>query len=345
MAALVRANGLHEREEQTMRILAVDDDPVMLDLLGAALEDSGFDDITFAASAEDALELIDVASTPYDVFLLDVMLPEINGIEVCRHLRSLTRYRAAPVIMITASRARTMMARAFEAGATDFVSKPIDPLELVTRIKLAAMLSDAQRREQMSAQAVEEMSQLTDLSFDAWFDLHPSMGCTGFLALENDLLRGAETLHEVALFTVQIDNALGVFRGSTPGQFRASIESVARALNAAVDDGQTRFAYAGRGAMFCVTQAHNQFDAGQLQEKTNSVLSAEWDSFATNQPTPLTLAVTRISGPPAWSGKAVADLMHSFQGSADLRKPAKPYEVDGLFSRLSVLISPSSGAA
>lgn len=322
-----------------MRILAVDDDPVMLDLLGTVLEDRGFDDLTFATSAEDALELIEIARTPYDVFLLDVMLPEVSGIEVCRRLRTYERYRATPVLMITASRARDMMARAFDAGATDFVSKPFDPLELVSRINLAALLNDSLQRERLSAQAMEDLSRLNEVSFDARIDMPAGPGVRGFLALENELLRCADTLFEMMLYQVQIDNALGLFRGSRPAQFRTALETVARVLSHATDTDLTRFAYAGRGAMFVVARTHAQSDLDAIESRANEMLSKAWDSFATGQPTAPTLTLTRIDGPPVWSGKAAADAMRSFQGRADLTKQAEPYEVDGLFEQLSVRIA------
>lgn len=322
-----------------MRILAVDDDPVILDLLGSSLETNGFDDITFATTAEDALELIEVADQPYDIFLLDIMLPGTTGIEVCKQLRTYECYRASPVLMITASRARDMMARAFEAGATDFVSKPFDALELVTRIRLAAMLNDSRQREKMNAAAVEQLDRMSEVSFDERFDLTPSAGIKGFYALENEMLRRADTLNEVSLFSVQIDNALGFFRGSRPAQFRAGIDAAGRALAQVIDTGDIRFAYAGRGAMIAVAHAQAEIFPTQVQNDANAALAESWDSFATGQATPLTLSVAQVTGPPLWTGKAVANMMRDFQRRAELTTQADPYEVDGLFKRLSLRIA------
>ena len=322
-----------------MRILTVDDDLVMLDILGTALESSGFDDITFAATAEDALELIEVASKPYEVFLLDIMLPEISGIEVCRRLRTIEQYRATPVLMITGSRARDMMTRAFEAGATDFVSKPFDVFELVTRIRLAAMLNDGLVRERMNEVALEEIGRLADVSFDDRFDLKRGPGVRGFLALENELLRHADAQYEMTLFTVQINNALGLYRGSRPAQFRDSVDVVARVLSHKIDSDATRFAYAGRGAMFCVIHGAAEVALSDLQERINTLLVQGWDAFAIGHPTAPMVSIRRLEGPPVWSGKTAADKMRSFQGRADLMAQAAPYEVDGLFERLSMRIS------
>lgn len=326
-------------EELIVRILAVDDDPVILDILGVALEDNGFDDITFAASAEDALELIEIAKVPYDVFLLDIMLPETSGIEVCAKLRTLERYRATPVIMITASRSRDMMSRAFEAGATDFVSKPFDPLELVTRIRLAAMLNDSQQRERVSSAALEALGRLAEVSFDEPFDLHPRPCVKRFLSLENELLRRGDSRLDVTLFSVQIDNALGFYRGSTPAQFRAGIEVVSHALSDVIDAQKCYFAYAGRGTMFVVVHEGTTLKQADLLRGTNHALVKLWDSCATGCSTAPTITARRIDGPEVWPAKMAADVMRSFQSRADLGSQADPFEVQGLFERLSFRIA------
>lgn len=322
-----------------MRILAVDDDPMVLDLLGIALEQNGFCDITFAITAEDALELIEVAREPYDVFLLDVMLPGTSGIEVCRTLRTRQRYRATPVLMITGSRAHDMMTRAFDAGATDFVSKPFDAMELVTRIKLAVMLCGRTQRERMNDNSVKELDGLTDVSFDERFDLPKGCGLTGFLTLENELLRHADVVYEMASFSVEVDNALGLFRGSRPAQFRASIEAVGSAVCGVFDKQFVKLAYAGRGAIFGIAHKGAQFRLGAAQKQSNAALAQNWDSFITGQPQAPTLTIQRLEGPPNSSGRAIADLMRSFQGRVDLWTQADPFIVNGLFDRLSVRIA------
>lgn len=321
-----------------MRILAVDDDPLMLDVLGVALEENGFDDITFAATAEDALELIEVAKVPYDVFLLDIMLPEISGIEVCAKLRTLDRYRATPVVMITASRARDMMKRAFEAGATDFVNKPFDPLELVTRIRLAAMLNDSQQRERDNVAALEKFARLADVSFDEPFDLQVRPCVKRFLSLENEFLRRGDSRLPVSLFSVQIDNALGLFRGRKPAQFRAVVEAVSQALSDVVDPRNCYYAYAGRGTIFLVAHEAATFNQTDLQRRVKHALDGHWDEHMTGVSKAPTITARRIKGPDSWPGKMAADVMRSYQSRADLGSQADPFEVQGLFERLSVRI-------
>jgi CheY-like chemotaxis protein len=131
--------------------------------------------------------------------------------------------------MTTASRARDMMSRAFEAGATDFVSKPLDALEFVPRMKLGAVINDSGQREQMYSSAVAELSRLTDISFDERFDVKAGPALKGFWGLENELMRYADALYEMMMFSVQIDNALArSWDAFATGQPKVPTQSVRR---------------------------------------------------------------------------------------------------------------------
>lgn len=95
----------------------------------------------------------------------------------------------------------------------------------------------------------------------------------------------------------------------------------------------------GGGAMFCVIHGAAEVALSDLQERINTLLVQGWDAFAIGHPTAPTVSIRRLEGPPVWSGKTAADKMRSFQGRADLTAQAAPYEVDGLFERLSMRIS------
>ncbi len=321
-----------------MRILAVDDDPVILDILSNALESSGFGNLTFATNAEDALELIKDARVPFDTFLLDIMLPGTSGIEMCREIRKLDQYRSTPIIMVTGVKAPDMMGLAFEAGATDFVTKPFDGLELGTRINLAALLNESLQRERMNSHALEELSRLTAISFDERFDVRKARGVRGFLEMENDFLRKGDSQYAMTMFGVQIDDALGIFRRTKPAQFRAIVEAVAFALADTMDIENTRFAYAGRGAMIGVAFSRESVSLKALEEAVNATLAETWVEWATGLKLPPNLSVRRVGKEGPMSGHAAANAMRSFQGRADLRDGTDPEEVNGLFARLSLKI-------
>ncbi|MFB7885035.1 response regulator [Microbacterium sp. NPDC056057] len=117
-------------------VLAVDDLEQNLRLLDAVLSPRGYGVIT-AASGEEALEQLERHDV--DLVLLDIMMPGIDGYEVCRRIRAVPRWRFLPVVMITASGDQEKR-HALEAGADDFVSKPFDQAELVARVASLARL-------------------------------------------------------------------------------------------------------------------------------------------------------------------------------------------------------------
>ncbi|MEO0432558.1 MAG: hybrid sensor histidine kinase/response regulator [Cyanobacteria bacterium J06656_5] len=86
----------------------------------------------YAANGQDALDVLDIFKP--DLILLDIMMPGIDGIEVCRQIKAAPKWRSIPIIMVTALTAKSTLAQCLEIGADDFISKPINALELRARI-------------------------------------------------------------------------------------------------------------------------------------------------------------------------------------------------------------------
>jgi two-component system cell cycle response regulator len=124
--------------EKTSTILIVDDDPIGRETLNALLTNQEYE-LAFAA---DGLEAFNKAvQLMPDVILLDVMMPGIDGFEVCRRLRKDTSLANVPIIMLTSLDDRDSRLRGIEAGADDFISKPFDALELQARLKTITKLN------------------------------------------------------------------------------------------------------------------------------------------------------------------------------------------------------------
>ena len=121
----------------TARVLVVDDIPANVKLLEARLSAEYFDVVT-AMSGRDALAICDRAEC--DLVLLDVMMPDMDGFEVCRRLKSNPVTHHIPVIMVTALDQPSDKVRGLEAGADDFLPKPISELALIARVRSLARL-------------------------------------------------------------------------------------------------------------------------------------------------------------------------------------------------------------
>ena len=119
--------------EYAMRILCVDDQPMNLDLLEAFLAGENFT-ILKAENGREALEIIE--QDQVDLVLLDVMMPEIDGFEVCRRIKADPQKRTIPVVMITAYAEKENRIRGIEVGAEDFLSKPLDRVEVLARVNM-----------------------------------------------------------------------------------------------------------------------------------------------------------------------------------------------------------------
>ncbi|PZR13851.1 MAG: DNA-binding response regulator [Archangium gephyra] len=113
-------------------VLIVDDESDLASLVEFNLQQAGLE-TAIALTGERALQLAHTRVP--DVVLLDLMLPDISGKEVCRRLRADLRTREVPIVMLTARGEETDRVEGFEVGADDYVSKPFSPRELVLRIK------------------------------------------------------------------------------------------------------------------------------------------------------------------------------------------------------------------
>lgn len=138
------------------RVLVVDDVLPNIRLLEAKLLSEYFQVIT-ATNGREALEKIEAESP--DVILLDIMMPDMSGYEVCRHIRSTPKISHIPVIMVTALSDQKDKNKALQSGADDFLSKPVNDLELFARVRslsrLKMMMDEWQAREMTTEQLID----------------------------------------------------------------------------------------------------------------------------------------------------------------------------------------------
>jgi DNA-binding response OmpR family regulator len=112
-------------------VLLVDDDPVILKLLQVNFEMEGYDVIT----ASDGIEGLEKAKSELpDIILLDIMMPKMDGLEVTRNLKSDDNLKSIPIVLLSAKAQASDVQAGKDAGADDYLTKPFDPLELLSRV-------------------------------------------------------------------------------------------------------------------------------------------------------------------------------------------------------------------
>lgn len=128
-----------------MNIVIVDDNPINLMVIEKILSNKGYSHFIKLSSALELLDLLNVGTgegpkEPIDLILLDMMMPEMDGLEACRRIQQCEELRDIPIIIVTALGDSNLLAEVLEAGASDYVVKPINKVELIARIGVALRL-------------------------------------------------------------------------------------------------------------------------------------------------------------------------------------------------------------
>ena len=117
-----------------LSIVVVDDEPDNFDVIEALLSAQDYH-LSYASDGYEVLDRLNLEKVKPDLILLDVMMPGINGIEVCKRIRALPSGKMIPIIMVTALNDKKDLESCLQAGADDFLSKPVNSVELIARIK------------------------------------------------------------------------------------------------------------------------------------------------------------------------------------------------------------------
>ncbi|MBD2428142.1 EAL domain-containing protein [Phormidium sp. FACHB-1136] len=151
----------------TFVLLIVDDEPDNFDVIETLLDHEDYQ-LHYVENGEKALAMLPVLQP--DLILLDVMMPGIDGLALCQRLKAMPQWQSVPIIMVTALASKETLAQCLEAGADDFVSKPVNRLELTARVR--SMLRIRQQYQQLNnfnaqleAKVVQRTAELQDLLY------------------------------------------------------------------------------------------------------------------------------------------------------------------------------------
>jgi diguanylate cyclase (GGDEF)-like protein len=170
-------------------ILVADDSPSNLQLLYDILSRSGYE-ILVAENGEEVLEIIE--ETNPDIFLLDIMMPGMDGLELCARLKEMQRFSATPIVFITAKNSAEDIVRGFAAGAVDYIPKPFNEAEILARVRTHIRLHDV----------LTELEHLRQLALDA----NPLTQLPGNNSITKAITEALQGTREVSVVYVDIDN-------------------------------------------------------------------------------------------------------------------------------------------
>lgn len=268
------------------RILVVDDTPSARMLIAAFLGSAGFANVVQAESGAKALEEVDRAKP--DLIILDLMMPGMDGFEVCRRLRARNDTLALPVLIQSARGENDAIRLAFEAGASDMVSKPINQIEFISRVRahlssqalyseletyrarMTRELADARDMQMEICPSVDDLAAIernhgyrvacrfdpsSELGGDVWGLLPAGEGCFGFYLADFSGHGVAAALNTFRLHTlISQSTDLGCPPSEILGQLNRHLRRILRTgqfatmLLGFVDVAARRFRYAAAGA-------------------------------------------------------------------------------------------------
>lgn len=277
-----------------MKILAVDDDSFILELVPMIVAQTGLHEVEVAQGGNEALSMIEAATQPYDCFLLDIQMPGMDGIDLCRCVRSLQLYRQTPIIMLTAMTERSFIETAFSAGATDYVTKPFDVTELRARLGMADRLVQA-GRQSTASQAVEHATSSTNVlavddADEIKFDLNDNI--TELVALGNYLTAlSASAQQSMQVFAVKANGFVRVLKRASAAERNYILAEIASSIDSVMRLHGYLMAYSGQGTFICASNSSLPANPELVESEIQDVLDEKDCVFDNGAPVDIVIAV------------------------------------------------------
>jgi DNA-binding response OmpR family regulator len=242
-----------------MRILTVDDDPIVLDLLQMILKQDGHASVVSARSSASALYVLRQTEDPFDVLLLDIAMPGMDGVALCRVIRKIPGYSSTPIIMLTAKSDGPSIESAFSAGANDYITKPFDVKAISSRIEVARRAMgggfEADEFDERSPSLIGSAG-LNDFTHEDFSALHQH---TDLFSLGNYLsTMERNRVDETSVFAAQILTFEELEKKCTRKEMVMLVTEVWNAISSSASSPKLLGAYVGSGTFICITSSDVQ---------------------------------------------------------------------------------------
>lgn len=315
-----------------MRILAVDDDPFIRDLLPVVFKDAQFPDITIASSGAEALHILNTAPRPFECLLLDIQMPVMDGITLCTHIRQLRSYRDTPIIMLTANTDLDSIEGAFSAGANDYVTKPFDVKEIGNRVRIAQrMIESAGNMPRLDAQRAQPGSAVGQ----HLFALEDPVGLANVpqlilpFSLGNYLSQlSRKHLSACQVFAVRIDGVEDLYDNASTHDFSVALTAVASAIARVVDCPRMLMAYEGSGIFMCISPIDDTPEWPNVEDQITAELDLRATAFEDGSPMHLSVSVGGPMQPNASRTQRVRKSFDRAEARVMVRQNVKYPEAD-----------------
>jgi CheY-like chemotaxis protein len=299
-----------------MKILAVDDDPDFMGVFMAVLGGLGYTDLTTASSGQEALELMTKSVSGFDCFILDVQMPEMDGIELCRQIRSFDSYKDAPILMNTAVADRDYIDAAFAAGATDYLTKPVDEVEVKARLGvIEKLVSERLRSEIAISHPGTDVFNAPSYGFLDGIPLKRVEGAMDLFSMGNYLKTlGLFRALSISAIGIRVLNARSIHDLEGGHVFGEVMIDVATCISDCLKPSNRMIAYAGGGIFVCLIPRSEVGEPEQLADRLREyVLEFEevYGELGIQLPTisvgiPITVRAAQLNAPTKIIDEAIA---------------------------------------
>lgn len=256
-----------------MKILAVDDDPVFLGILERFLRELGHSETVFCSSGAEALQILNSNPYGFECVLVDIQMPFMDGIELCKYIRKTPSYARTPVLMITSMSEARYIDAAFLAGASDYISKPLKRMELKARLSFAASMNQDPVRQQVSTLGKYTTRFGSNLRFSDPVILHEVHGILELVALKNyTLTLGNFRMQSWKAIGFATRGALEMYNSCGPEQYLEVMEDVGSVLFDTLKQSRLMMAYAGSGCFVALVSRLAACEQGEIEAQANAYL-------------------------------------------------------------------------